>query len=438
MVEQPEQNTPEISSTMIRALIQEAKRCLQCPRPTCRTGCPIGNDIPSFITEVAKGNFGQALAIVSNKSNLPAVCGRVCPKELQCEGHCVLAKKGNPVSIGLIEHSIADIGFALDIYLEPVPQKTRGKIAVIGSGPAGLTVAGDLARQGFHSTIFEAESIPGGVLQYGIPDFRLGKDVVHREISRIESLGVQILTNKMVGKDFTVDTIFEEGYDAIFIGTGTALAKELDIPGRDLFGVASASYLLHNIRLFEGEKIPESDVPLRRGDTVAVIGGGNVAIDAARTAIRNGAKEVSIIFFMEQEELTALPSEYQLAVDDGIKFYFNANSKEFIADSTGRMLTGVKVDTPEGEKIIPADRAFVAIGARPADRIVSTTTGIDVDERGYVITHERPYGMTTRKAVFAGGDVVHQPATVVLAMREAKKVAQSIAEYVDAIHLLNL
>lgn len=420
-----------------REAIDEAKRCLHCKVPQCRKGCSIENNIPDFIHELSKGNMGEAMNILHEKTNLPAICGRVCPHEKQCEGHCVLGKKGNPVRVGKLESFVAQFDAEMNLTHERIPEKTRGKVAVIGSGPAGLTVAGDLARQGFHVTIFEGQPEPGGVLMYGIPEYRLPKAVVRNEIKRIEALGVTFVTNCLVGdpkSGVTVDSLFADGFDAIFMGTGTALPQNLNIPGANLRRVTQSTDFLHNVNAYMEGAMPYEMVPLRRGDRVAVIGGGNVAMDAARTAKRLGA-DVTVVYRRTQAEMPAIKSEYDDAVAEGVKFMWQTNSIEFIGNEKGRVCA-IRLSTPQGERTESFDRVFLAIGSRPAARIVSTTTGIQVDEKGYVICGDRPMGMTTRRGVFAGGDVVHRPQTVVLAMKAAKEVALGIAQYVDAIKLL--
>lgn len=420
-----------------REAIDEAKRCLHCKVPQCRKGCPIENNIPDFIHELSKGNMGEAMNILHEKTNLPAICGRVCPHEKQCEGHCVLGKKDNPVRVGKLESFVAQFDAEMNLTHERIPEKTHGKVAVIGSGPAGLTVAGDLARQGFHVTIFEGQPEPGGVLMYGIPEYRLPKAVVRNEIKRIEALGVTFVTNCLVGdpqSGVTVDSLFADGFDAIFMGTGTALPQNLNIPGANLRRVTQSTDFLHNVNAYMEGAMPYEMVPLRRGDRVAVIGGGNVAMDAARTAKRLGA-DVTVVYRRTQAEMPAIKSEYDDAVAEGVKFMWQTNSIEFIGNEKGRVCA-IRLSTPQGERTESFDRVFLAIGSRPAARIVSTTTGIQVDEKGYVICGDRPMGMTTRRGVFAGGDVVHRPQTVVLAMKAAKEVALGIAQYVDAIKLL--
>ncbi|MBP7767996.1 MAG: NAD(P)-dependent oxidoreductase [Prevotella sp.] len=421
--------------TMAEA-IEEAKRCLNCKSPLCRKGCPINNHIPDFIHQLSKGNIGDAMAIINETSNLPAICGRVCPHEKQCQGHCILNKKGNPIQIGRIEAFIADFDTEMHLTREKLPQKTRGNIAVIGSGPAGLTVAGDLARQGFAVTIFEGQEEPGGVLMFGIPEYRLPKNVVRAEISKIAELGVNFMTKSMIGENgINIDYLFDRGFDAIFMGTGTAVPQDMDsVPGAKLHGVSQSTYLLHQVNAYNDGAISRKNVPLREGDRVGIIGGGNVAMDAARTAIRLGA-DVTVIYRRTEEEMPAIRREYEEAVKEGVKFMWESSVTEFFAGPDGR-LGSINIHTQEGDRREPFNRIYLAIGSRPANRIVSTTDGIEVDDRGYVKIQDRPYGMTTRRGVFAGGDVVHRPQTVVLAMKAAKEVAQGIAQYVDAVKLL--
>lgn len=416
--------------------VEEAKRCLNCKVPTCRKGCPINNDIPNFIHQLSKGNMGDAMAIINETSNLPAICGRVCPHEKQCQGHCILNKKGNPIRIGRLESFIADFDTEMRLIRGKLPQKTRGNVAVIGSGPAGLTVAGDLARQGFAVTIFEGQEEPGGVLMFGIPEYRLPKNVVRAEINKIAELGVNFVTKAMVGENgLTVDSLFERGFDAIFMGSGTMVPHNMDdVPGAKLHGVSQSTYFLHQVSVYNEGAIGYEMVPIREGERVGVIGGGNVAMDAARTAIRFGA-DVTVIYRRGEEEMPAIRLEYEEAVKEGVKFWWHSSVTEFFAGANGR-LGSVNIHTEEGDRIEQFDRIYLAIGSRPANRIVSTTEGIEVDDKGYVKVTDRPYGMTTRRGVFAGGDVVHRPQTVVLAMKAAKEVAQGIAQYVDAVKLL--
>lgn len=419
-----------------RQAITEAKRCLNCKVPQCVKGCPIENNIPAFIHQISMGNMGNALEIINEKSNLPAICGRVCPHEKQCEGHCVMNKKGMPIRVGKLERFVADFDSSIGLFHEKISAKTRGKVAVIGSGPAGLTVAGDLARMGFNVVIYEKEAELGGVLLYGIPEYRLPKDVVRHEVEKIEALGVTFITNCSIGTDITVDEMFKRGFDAVFIGSGTAVPKTLEIPGKEAKGVLQSSYFLRMVSLYNNQSIGLDEVPVKSGDIVGVIGAGNVAMDAARTAMRLGAKKVSVYYHRTEADMSANQSEYTEAVAEHVNFYWQTNVVEFLSDN-GR-LTAVKIQNREtgNETTEPVDKMLFAVGSQPANRIVSTTTGIDVNDNGYVITKGRPYGMTTRHGVFAGGDVVHTPQTVVLAMKDAKQVAMGIAQYVDAKKLL--
>lgn len=414
--------------------IREAKRCLGCKVPQCRKGCPVENDIPSWIHELSMGNMGNAMAIINLRSNLPAVCGRVCAHERQCEGHCVLGKKGEHINIGKLERFVADFDSAMSLTHERLVQKDRGRVAVIGSGPAGLTIAGELARKGVAVEIFEMEREAGGVLMFGIPEYRLPKDVVRKEISKIEQLGVTIRCNTTIGRDLTVDDLFAQGFDAIFMGTGAGKPKRLDVPGADNDGVRYALYFLRRVSLWREGFISRGEVPVAEGDKVYVVGCGNTAIDAARTAVRLGAASVTILYHRTIDRMAALRAEYDEAVEEGVQFCWETSIKEIKADSNGRM-TALLLDTAEGDRTVDADKVIMAVGSSPASRIVSTTDGIDVNEKGYVITREVPYGMTTRKGVFAGGDVTDRPATVVHAMQDARRVAEGMLRYLDAIKL---
>lgn len=416
----------------MREAIDEAKRCLNCKMPQCRKGCPIGNDIPDWIHELSMGNIGNALKIINNKSNLPAVCGRVCAHERQCEGNCVLGKKGHHINIGKLERFVADFDGEMNLSHEKIPARTRGRVAVIGSGPAGLTVAGNLARKGFDVEIFEMEPEAGGVLMFGIPEYRLSKEVVRREIKKITELGVRITCNVTIGQDYTVDDLFDKGFDAIFMGTGTGKPNRLPIPGGENQGVRQAVYFLRRVSLFNSGLISRDEVPVRKGDKVYVIGGGNTAMDAARTAIRLEASEVTVIYHRTADKMTALKAEYDDAVAEGVWFLWNSSVTDI--HNTDGVLDRITVVTDGEAAELPADKVIMAVGSAPAARIVSTTEGIEVD--GYVLTRDLPYGMTTRKGVFAGGDVTNRPASVVHAMQDAQQVAEGIAQYVDAIKLM--
>ncbi len=419
--------------TMLEA-ITEAKRCLRCKVPLCKKGCPISNDIPDWIHELSMGNLGNAMAIINAKSNLPAVCGRVCAHERQCEGNCVLGKKDRCVSIGRLEQFISDFDNQMGLIRQPILQKDRGSVAIVGSGPSGLTVAGILARNGFSVDIFEMEPQPGGVLMFGIPEYRLPKQVVTREIKKIMQLGVKIHCNVTIGVDLTIDKLFEQGYDAIFIGTGTGKPKELDLPGIHLLGVRRAIYFLRRFSLYRSGFLSREEIPVDSSDTVFVIGCGNTAMDAARTARRCGARDVTVVYHRSIDNMSALKSEYEDAVSEGVKFLWNTRLTGCKGENGHVCGITAVVDGKEVE--MKATKVLMAIGSAPASRIVSTTDGIEVDEGGYVTTSEDPYGMTTRMGVFAGGDVARRSATVVHAMQDAQKVSEGIMRYVDAVRLL--
>ncbi|MDE6653791.1 MAG: NAD(P)-dependent oxidoreductase [Muribaculaceae bacterium] len=429
-------NFKEVSDSYTLAeAIKEAQRCLHCKVPGCKKGCPISNDIPDWIAEVTKGNFGNAMRIINNRSNLPAVCGRVCAHERQCEGNCVLAKKGEAVHIGKLERFVADFDSEAGLTHESIPEKSRGRVAVIGSGPAGLTIAGDLSRRGFAVEIFEMSNEAGGVLKYGIPEYRLPKDVVTREIRKIENLGVPIHLRTTIGRDLTIDDLFERGFDAIFMGTGAGKPKRLEIPGINHHGVRQAVWFLRRVSLLQDGSVGRDEVVVSEGDKVAIIGCGNTGIDAARTALRMGASSVKVIYHRGIDSMSALKAEYDDAVAEGVEFLWNSSVVN-IEPLDDKRLKSVTISSEGKEYEMPLDWLVLAVGSVPASRIVSTTDGIEVDDRGYVLTREVPYGMTTRKGVFAGGDVTNRPATVVHAMQDAKLVADGITKYVDAIKLL--
>jgi glutamate synthase (NADPH/NADH) small chain len=424
--------------------IAEAKRCLSCHKPSCRSGCPIENDIPRFIRALAQGNIGEASRIIAERNNLPAICGRVCPQERQCEAACVLAKGKCGIRIGKLERFIADFDAEMEIHNWAGVESGKGEIAVIGSGPAGLTVAGDLVKGGFSVTVFEGQPESGGVLMYGIPEFRLSKEVVRREIQRIARLGVEFRTNVLIGKDITIDDMFAQGFDAVFIGTGTALPRTLDLAGKDLPGIIPATYFLSVVNLVNSGGLGTKEILVHPRDRVVVVGAGNVAMDAARTALRLGVRKVTVVYRRTKQEMAASLSEYEQAKKEGVQFRWLYNPVRYIGKDEVEGLECEQLAPGEGGKtqptgkkeVIPADKVLLAVGQRPAARIVSTTEGIKVNAQGYVVTRDRPYGMTTKTGVFAGGDVVHEPSTVVLAMKEAKKVAAGIAMYVEAKKLL--
>lgn len=421
--------------------LAEAKRCLNCAKPLCRTGCPIENEIPRFIQAMASGNFGLANDIIAERSSLPAVCGRVCPREKQCEGHCILNRANKPINIGKLERFAADFE-SLHHLRKPVRKnaKSEGKIGIIGSGPAGLTVAGDMSRLGYDVTVFERQEEPGGILLFGIPEFRLSKEVVHREINRLKGQGVTFECKTVIGPERTIDSLFAEGYDAIFIATGTHVPLELPMKGDEKPGVLQAMALLTAVQLEKNGRIDKAEIPVQAGERVVIIGAGNVAMDAARTCVRLGASNVTVAYRRGQENMSCLPSEYEEAVKEGVAFQFYAAPKEVTGQ---KVVEGLRYEkqAPDEEgrvsgtgefDVIPADKIIIAIGHKPNSRLVGPGNGIEVNEGGFVVTREMPYGMTSRRGVFAGGDVVHKPATVVLAMREAKKVVEGMVHYCEA------
>ena len=421
--------------TMAEA-INEAKRCLNCKVPQCRKGCPVDQNIPEWIHELSMGNLGNAMASINERSNLPAVCGRVCAHERQCEGNCILNKKepGTHINIGKLEQFIADFDTSMNLTREPIPVKDRGRVAVIGSGPAGLTVAGELARRGFDVEIFEMEGEAGGVLQFGIPEYRLPKSVVASEIKKITNLGVRINLRKTIGPDMNVDELFDLGFDAIFMGTGAGKPRRLPIDNPGGAKIWMAIYFLRLFSLYNSGLVSREEIPVTEGDHVFVVGCGNTAMDAARSAVRLGAGKVTIVYHRDISRMAALKSEYNEAVEEGVQFMWNASV--IAAGTTDGRLSSITIDQEGKQFTVDADRLFLAVGSRPASRIVSTTEGIETDDKGYVLVREHPYGMTTRKGVFAGGDVTNRPATVVNAMADARKVADGIAKYIDAVKLM--
>ncbi|MBO4900053.1 MAG: NADPH-dependent glutamate synthase [Lachnospiraceae bacterium] len=425
----------------------ESTRCLTCKNAQCVKGCPVAIDIPAFIEQVKNQNFEEAYQIISRSSSLPAVCGRVCPQETQCEGKCIRGIKGDPVSIGKLERFVAD--WAREHGIRPEgPSSTNGKkVAVIGSGPAGLTCAGDLARLGYDVTIFEALHEPGGVLVYGIPEFRLPKeDVVLKEIDNVKGLGVKIETNVVIGKTVSIDELIDdEGFDAVFIGSGAGLPKFMNIPGEQAGGVFSANEYLTRSNLMKAFK-EDADTPIYRGRKVAVVGGGNVAMDAARTALRLGA-EVHIVYRRSEEELPARVEEVHHAKQEGIIFDLLTNPTEILADESGwvcgmkciRMELGEPdssgrrrpVEIPGSEFTMEVDAVIMSLGTSPNPLISSTTEGLEVNKWKCIVADEEN-GATSKEGVYAGGDAVTGAATVILAMGAGKAAAKGIDEYLRA------
>ena len=424
---------------------EEASRCLNCKNAQCMKGCPVAIHIPEFINEVKQGNFAEAYKVIGKSSALPAVCGRVCPQESQCEGKCIRGFKGEPVSIGKLERFVAD--WARENNIEPeAPAAPNGKrVAVIGSGPSGLTCAGDLAKLGYDVTIFEALHEAGGVLVYGIPEFRLPKQtVVKAEIENVKKLGVKIETNVVVGKSVTVDELLnEEGFDAVYIGSGAGLPKFMGIPGENANGVFSANEYLTRSNLMKAFS-DDYDTPIAAGHKVAVVGGGNVAMDAARTALRLGA-EVHIVYRRSEEELPARVEEVHHAKQEGIIFDLLTNPVEILVDDNGhvkgmrciRMELGEPdasgrrrpVEIPGSEFVLELDTVIMSLGTSPNPLISSTTEGLEVNKHRCIVADEN--GLTTKKAVYAGGDAVTGAATVILAMGAGKAAAKGIDEYLS-------
>jgi glutamate synthase (NADPH/NADH) small chain len=425
--------------------IREAQRCLKCKKPSCVTGCPVEIDIPGFISLIESGDFIGAAKKIKETNALPAVCGRVCPQEEQCEIKCILAKKGDPVAIGRLERFAADYERnAGEVEVPKIAAPTGRKIAVVGSGPAGLTVAGTLRLLGHEVTVFEALHKTGGVLVYGIPEFRLPKAIVEAEVNYLKKMGVKFLTNYVIGKIRTVDTLLSE-YDAVFLGTGAGLPLFLGVPGENLNGVYSANEYLTRSNLMKAYLFPKYDTPIVLGKNVAVIGGGNVAMDSARTALRLGADNVYIIYRRSLEEMPARKEEVHHAQEEGIQFHILTNPVAFIGDENNwvkeiecqKQELGEPDDSGRRRPVpikgsefkIPVDTVVVAIGNSPNPLVPSTTPGLDTGRKGNVEANEET-GLTSRKGVYAGGDIVTGAATVILAMGAGRKAAQAIHDYV--------
>lgn len=426
--------------------MEEASRCLNCKNAQCVKGCPVSIDIPAFVNQVKEGNFEEASKIIGKSSALPAVCGRVCPQESQCEGKCIRGIKGESVSIGKLERFVADYARENDIKPQK-PDSTNGrKVAVIGSGPAGLTCAGDLAKLGYDVTIFEALHEAGGVLVYGIPEFRLPKDkVVKKEIENVKALGVKIETNVIIGKSTTIDELMEnEGFEAVFIGSGAGLPKFMGIPGETASGVFSANEYLTRNNLMKAFR-DDYDTPIRPGKKVAVVGGGNVAMDAARTALRLGAT-VYVVYRRSEEELPARVEEVHHAKEEGIIFNLLTNPTEILTDENG-WVSGMKCikmelgepdesgrrspkEIPGSEFVLDVDTVIMSLGTSPNPLISSTTKGLDINKRKCIVASDES-GATSKPGVFAGGDAVTGAATVILAMGAGKTAAQGIHEYLQ-------
>jgi len=429
--------------------IAEAKRCLQCKEPKCIEGCPVGVDIPGFIKLIEEGKFREAIKKIKEKNSLPAICGRVCPQEDQCMGQCVLGKKSDPINIGALERFAADYELETGVKISKATISAGKKVAVVGSGPAGLTVAAELAKLGHEVTIFEALHSSGGVLMYGIPEFRLPKEIVGAEVEYVRRLGVDIKTNVIVGKVITLKELFEEDFDAVFVGTGAGLPCFLGIPNENLCGIYSANEFLIRVNLMKAYIFPRYDTPIKVRGKVAVIGGGNVALDAARSALRLGAEAVSVVYRRTEKEIPARLEEVKNAKEEGIKFIFLATPTRFIGDGKGwvkkieclRMRLG-EPDASGRRRSIPikgsefqidADTVIVAIGQKPNPLAVRAAKEIKVTNWGTIVVNPETQD-TSMKGVYAGGDITTGDATVISAMGAGKRAAHAIHQYLMNIH----
>lgn len=425
--------------------IIEASRCLHCKKPLCVSGCPVDVDIPGFIKLISEEKYMDAARAIKETNSLPAVCGRVCPQEAQCEKYCILGKKQDPVAIGRLERFAADYERnAGDIKIPEISENTGKKVAVVGAGPAGLTIAGDLVKKGHKVTIFEGLHKAGGVLIYGIPEFRLPKAIVDAEVEYLVRLGVEIRTNVVIGRGKTVDDLFEEGFNAVFLGVGAGAPVFMDIPGENLGGIYSANEYLTRSNLMKAYRFPEYDTPIALGKEVAVLGGGNVAMDSVRTALRLGANNAYIVYRRTEAEMPARGEEIHHAKEEGVKFKYLTAPIEYIGDDKGwvRQMRCIQMElgepddsgrrrpvpVPGSEFIIDVDMVVVAIGTMANPVVPATTPGLDTNRWGYIATRDET-GETSRKGVYAGGDIVTGSATVILAMGAAKKAAKAIDEY---------
>jgi len=426
---------------------REAQRCLQCKNPACVAGCPVQVDIPGFIKFIKDGDFTGAIRNLWSKNSLPAICGRVCPQESQCEGLCVLGKKGNPVAIGNLERFAADYERHHGTGVLPPTQPPTGKrVAVVGSGPSSLTVAGDLIVKGHEVTVMEAFHKPGGVLVYGIPEFRLPKEIVAQEVNFIERLGATVECNVVVGRTVSVDELFEQGYDAVYLGVGAGLPRFLNVPGENLIGILSANEYLTRANLMKAYLFPQVDTPIPLGKNVAVFGAGNVAMDSARTAMRLGADRVRIVYRRSREEMPARAAEIHHAEEEGIEFHLLTNPVRFMGNEAGR-LNGMEclqmelgepddsgrrrpVPIKGSEFQMECDLAIIAVGSGANPLLTQSTEGLVLNQWGYIVSDSET-GKTMKKGVWAGGDIVTGAATVILAMGAGRKAADSIHNYLE-------
>ena len=466
MAIQPKKNEMPVQQPLVRAgnfnevalgytpelAVAEAKRCLNCKNRPCVEGCPVNISIPDFITKVKDGDFEGAYGVIAESSSLPAVCGRVCPQETQCESKCTLGIKFEPVGIGRLERFVADRHNNNNNSQPELPKLNGHRVAVVGSGPSGLACAGDLAKKGYKVTVFEALHLAGGVLVYGIPEFRLPKDIVKKEVETLKKYGVDVETNVVIGKTITIDELFEDGYEAVFVGSGAGLPRFMGIAGEGLKGVYSANEFLTRANLMKAYE-SNSQTPVMRAESVAVVGGGNVAMDAARTALRLGAKKVYIVYRRSMEELPARKEEVEHAEEEGVKFEILRNPVEIIGynnrndrrDPKNGFVSGIKlrrcelgepdergrrrpIEIEGREYVLPVDCVIMAIGTSPNPLIKNTTKGLEVNKHGGIIVEEGT-GATSKRGVFAGGDAVTGAATVILAMGAGKTAAKAIDEY---------
>jgi glutamate synthase (NADPH/NADH) small chain len=426
---------------------EEAKRCLQCKKALCSTGCPVEINIPEFISLVAEKKFGEAAKKIKATNSLPAVCGRVCPQEIQCESKCIVGKKGDPISIGGLERFVADWEREHgEVEAPPRPKPNNKKVAVVGSGPAGLTVASDLAKLGYGVTLFEALHKTGGVLVYGIPEFRLPKAIVQAEVDFVESLGVEIKTNALVGKLYTIPELMESGYDAVFIGIGAGGPMFMNIPGEELNGVYSANEFLTRSNLMKAYLFPEYDTPIKKNNKVAVVGAGNVAMDSVRTAIRLGADEVYLVYRRSEKEMPARIEEIERAKEENTIFHLLTNPVRIIGDENGwvKAMECIKMELGEpddsgrrrpvpikgSEFTIEVDAVIMALGTNANPLLSQATPGLELNKWGYVVADEETCA-TSLKGVYAGGDIVTGSATVILAMGAGRKAAKAIDNYLS-------
>lgn len=430
--------TPELAKA-------EAERCLQCKKPACVQGCPVGIDIPGFVKLIAEERFTEAIRLIWSQNALPAVCGRVCPQEIQCEGECILTKKGEAVAVGNLERFAADWERLNGTgALPPVKPPTGKKVAVVGSGPSGLTVAGDMIQKGHQVTVLEAFHKPGGVLVYGIPEFRLPKDIVAQEVNFLERLGVKVECNAVVGRTVSLDELFEEGYDAIYIGVGAGLPRFMDIPGENLVGILSANEYLTRANLMKAYRFPEFETPIPKGKDVVVLGAGNVAMDAARTAMRLGAERVRIVYRRSREEMPARAAEIHHAEEEGIEMFLLTTPVRYIGNDKGRLIgmeciqmeLGEPDDSGRRRPIVKkgsefkmdCDLVVVAVGSGANPLLTESTPDLGLNKWGYILT-DVATGKTSKKGVWAGGDIVTGAATVILAMGAGRAAADSMHNY---------